>query len=85
MGKRKKYDDYSDHNKEWETARLTAGEKLRALRRRSGITLVELAKKSGVPGRRLSQFERGRDKVLKMDEIKRVAEALGYKPIVFFL
>ena len=53
------------------------GERLKELRRGLGLTQVEVAKRLGVSQNRVSQMERGDLGQLRIDTLRRYAEALG--------
>lgn len=53
------------------------GKRLKELRRSLGLTQVEVAKRLGVSQNRVSQMERGDLGQLRIDTLRRYAEALG--------
>jgi transcriptional regulator with XRE-family HTH domain len=59
------------------------GERLRILRKRAGLTQVELGSRLGVTGATISGYETG-DHHFIADELPRFAEALNVHPCDFF-
>lgn len=58
---------------------MTSGERLRDLRRRAGLTQVELARRAGVVATVLSAYERGRREP-GADTFLRLVAAAGFEP-----
>jgi len=58
---------------------MTAGEQLSMIRRRSGLTQAELARRAGIVAPVLSAYERGRREP-GADTFLRVAAAAGFEP-----
>ncbi len=58
----------------------TTGEKLKRLRRGSGLTQVELAGKAGISQSTIAQIETGEPKTPHPRTLKKLAEALGVRP-----
>lgn len=55
------------------------GEKIRDLRKRAGLTQVELCQQSGVSQGELSSFESRGDRIRSADRINAILDALGYE------
>jgi DNA-binding XRE family transcriptional regulator len=55
----------------------TLGDRLRAVRRRLGVSQVELAEKSGVAQQSISRVERNERLYLRSDVLVRLVKALG--------
>jgi transcriptional regulator with XRE-family HTH domain len=55
----------------------TLGDRLRAVRRRLGVSQVELAKKSGVEQQSISRVERNERLYMRSDVLARLVKALG--------
>jgi len=55
----------------------TLGDRLRAVRRRLGVSQVELAEKSGVEQQSISRVERNERLYMRSDVLARLVKALG--------
>lgn len=55
---------------------LNIGEKIREQRKKLGITINEISKRTNLTASFISQFERGRTKA-SMDSVKKIAESIG--------
>lgn len=55
---------------------MTTGERIKAARKKAGLTQAQLAEKLGVPFQSISQWERDTRKP-KMETLAKIAEALG--------
>jgi transcriptional regulator with XRE-family HTH domain len=55
----------------------TLGDRLRAVRRRLGVSQVELAAKSGVQQQSISRVERNERLYMRSDVLARLVKALG--------
>ena len=60
-----------------------SGERIRELRNKYGVTLEELAAKSGVSCSSLSRIERGEQRV-REDQIRRIAASFRYSMSEFY-
>lgn len=56
---------------------MTFGEKIRAERKKLGLTQIELAEKIGVTNRVITSYETGKSFPRTRDAYKRIADALG--------
>src|SRR5262245_57094659 len=63
-------------------ARIQLGHHIRELRRQRKLTQVELAKRAGLSGRRISDVERGGNPTLAA--LLAIAEGLGVEPAQLF-
>lgn len=70
-------------DKNLELGRAAFGERVRALRRRSNLSQEQLAEKSGLHRTYVSSLERGQRNV-GLDNIRRLAAALGVRPAELF-
>lgn len=61
---------------ETEVTCMTYGQRIRAARKKAGMTQTELAKKLGIPYQSIGQWEKDRRKP-KLETLQRIAEALG--------
>ncbi len=59
---------------------VTTGEKLKRLRRGSGLTQAELADKAGISQSTIAQIETAERKTPHPRTLKKLAEALGAEP-----
>lgn len=64
------------------TIEQIVGARIRALRKRNGLTQEELAERAGIAAQTISRAERGR--ALSIANIKSVAGALGVNPLDLF-
>jgi transcriptional regulator with XRE-family HTH domain len=55
----------------------TLGDRLRAVRRRLGVSQVELAAKAGVEPQAISRVERNEQLYMRSDVLARLVQALG--------
>jgi hypothetical protein len=58
---------------------LSVGQRLRAARKRAGLTQVQVAARAGTVGDAVSQYEIG-NKVPKLDTLMRLIAAIGCSP-----
>lgn len=57
------------------------GHELRGIRRRSGMTLVQLEEATGIDQSNISRIEMGRTPNVSMRTIERLLDAMGYELI----
>jgi len=55
----------------------TLGDRLRAVRRRLGVSQVELAAKSGVEQEAIARVEQNKRRSMRSDDLARLVKALG--------
>lgn len=62
---------------------MTIGEKIKYLRGQKGITQTEFARLTGIHQVSLSKYEKGK-MIPRPDQLKKIVEALGVSPMIFF-
>lgn len=62
---------------------MTTGEKIKYLRKQTGVTQTELAQLTGIHQVSIAKYEK--DKMLPQpDQLRKIVEALGVSPMIFF-
>ncbi len=68
----------SSRARRWTT--VADGQRIRELRRQSGLAQVELAERAGVSLRTVARLERGKETACRTRTLARIAAALGKPP-----